>query len=362
MLKSTNRQKGNMKMKSIWIAVLLLIVVVSPTLQSTAFGQTEENPVRILLLQSYHIEFPWDAQIRQGVLAGLAENGYEVDQDTVMLDEFYMDTKRNSSPEYFTQIAETAIAYIRETLPDVVIVSDDNATRLVVQPMRDEGIPFVVVGLNAEPEDLELAGSPNVAGVLERPHLDEMLAWIEQVFGRDTRLSFLAEDTETSQAMFGDGRIRETVEASPIEFVDITLTNDYELWQEHVLSIDETSDVLFLGAYASLRDATGEPVEAVNALTWTVNNSPVPVVNFWEEAVHLGALGGAVISGDNQGHEAAVLATKILDGTPPDEIGFNVPARGKLIINRDAMERWDVRLPINLLELSEIVGSEPKSS
>ena len=78
-------------------------------------------------------------------------------------------------------------------------------------------------------------------------------------------------------------------------------------------------------------------------------------MGFWEEAVHIGTLGGPIISGYTQGYEAGVRAAMILDGTPPSEIGFSIPPRGKLMLNRNAVEQWNVEVPLDLLEVSEIV-------
>lgn len=355
-------------MKSLRILILSLFLIVvgcSPQPAPTATPQPTATPeptaevqatIRVLRVDSNHAEFPWSGEISKGVVAALRDNGYDVDKN-VTYDEFYLDTKRNTSAEYFEKISAEAIAYIEETGPDIVIANDDNAARLVVQPMRDSGVIFVVLGVNGTPEAYELTESANVSGVLERPHMAEMMVWIEQVFGKDASISILAEDSTTSTSMFGDGAIAQTVQASEIELDGITLTSDFQEWQAFVKAAPETSDVLFLGAYATLRDENGEAIEPVAALNWTIENSEIPVMGFWEEAVHLGMLGGTVISGYTQGYEAAERAAKILDGEPVDEeTRFSIPPRGKLIINRNAIERWSLEIPISLLEVSEIVG------
>lgn len=349
-----------------WLFLLVLVLLVgcapkpTPTPRPTTPPPTpteaaQAETIHILRLDSNHAEFAWSGEIKRGVLDGLKDNGFEVDGKQVVFEDYYLDTKRNTSQDYFEQVGEETIAYIKETQPDIVIVNDDNATRLVVQPMRDEGIRFMLLGLNGKPEEYELDGSPNVAGVLERPHATEMMDWIEKVFGKTARVAFLAEDSLTSERMFGDGSVEATVKATDITFVDLTLTNDFAEWQEYVLNAPETSDVLFLGAYSTLREADDKAVEPLAALKWTLENSEIPVMGFWEEAVHIGTLGGPIISGYTQGYEAAVQAAKILNGTSPDEIGFSAPPRGKLMINRNAVEQWDVKVPLDLMEVSEIV-------
>jgi ABC-type uncharacterized transport system substrate-binding protein len=155
--------------------------------------------------------------------------------------------------------------------------------------------------------------------------------------------------------MFGDGVIQQAVEDSPLVFVSLTSTTDLDAWQEFVLDAQNNADVLFLGAYAALQDADGNPTEAVETLLWTLENSEIPVMGFWEEAVHDGTLGGSVISGYVQGYESAERAIALMTGTPASELPHSAPPRGKLIINQTAMEKWGVQVPLDLLEVSEIV-------
>lgn len=326
------------------------------TAEPTAVA-AQDAPVRILRLDSYHAEFPWSAEITRGVLQSLEDNDIIVDGENVIFDEYFMDTKRKTGEDNFNQISEETIAYINETQPDVVIASDDNAASLVVQPMRSGDIPFIILGLNGTPENYEFDEDANVTAVLERPHIDAMLEWIGKVIGSDAGISILAEDTPTSDRMFGDGVIQKAIEDSPLEFVDITFTNDYEDWQEKVAEAGENGDVLFLGAYAALRNDDDEAIEPLTTLEWTLDNSEIPVMGFWEEAVHTGTLGGPIISGYVQGYEAGTRAVSILQGTAANEIPHSAPPRGKLIVNRAAMEKWGVEVPLDILEVSEIVES-----
>jgi ABC-type uncharacterized transport system substrate-binding protein len=80
-------------------------------------------------------------------------------------------------------------------------------------------------------------------------------------------------------------------------------------------------------------------------------------MGFWEEAVHIGTPGGPIIFGYVQGYEAAICAVEVLKGAVPGDIDFSVPARGKLMVNRAGAEHWNVEIPVNLLEVSEIIGS-----
>jgi ABC-type uncharacterized transport system substrate-binding protein len=326
-----------------------------PTETPTEIPQAEVEVINVLRVDSNHAEFAWSQEIHRGVVDALSENGYSVEAGNLNIEVRYMDTKRQTSPEYFEQISDELTAYITETQPDIVIANDDNAARLVAQPLRTGDIPFVLTGINGTPEQYEFDATTNVCGILERPHAAQMATWIEQVFGEGTRLTILAEDSSTSDRMFGDGTLAEQLGDSSLAMGDIVRTSDFEEWQAYVENVGESSDVLFLGAYAALQRDNGEAVQTLDALNWTLENSPIPVMGFWEEAVHIGTLGGPIISGYTQGHEAGLKAVEILGGGRCADIGFSVPPRGKLMINRNAMENWNVEIPLDLLEVSEIV-------
>jgi hypothetical protein len=86
-----------------------------------------------------------------------------------------MDTKRNKSVA-FKQSAAIAVKREIETWqPDVVIVSDDNAAKYVVeQYYRDANTPFVFSGVNWTVKEYGFPYS-NVTGIIEVAPLEAML-------------------------------------------------------------------------------------------------------------------------------------------------------------------------------------------
>jgi ABC-type uncharacterized transport system substrate-binding protein len=309
------------------------------------------EPYRILRLDSYHPEYAWTFDINRGLLEALADAGWQEGEDYV-IDYFYMDTKRNTTPEYFETIAEEAIAYIENNAPDIVIGSDNNAVRLVMQPLLETGIPMIFAGLNDEPETYGMATADNVTGVLERVYIDETFSWIQNVFGEDARITALFDESVTSEVYADD--LRQIAEEIGITNLTIHRTNEYETWQSLVSTEADTSDVYLVGTYHTIRE-NDESINEDEVMAWTVQNSEIPIVPFWEFSMPLGVLGGSVISGYTQGFETGIMAQQILTGTSPADIPIITPQRGKLIINMSAIERWSVDIPLELLELSEIV-------
>ena len=352
---------------SIWIVVLLLglsgCATATPAAPQSPATQepvaesvvparfTPLNRARILRLDSYHADYLWSQSINQGAERGLAEYGYDATNTQIAY--FYMDTKRNTATDYLTVVAQQAETLIRQTRPDVVIASDNNAIRLVLPPLADAGIPIVFAGLNDDPETY--LGEPpyaSITGILERAHVLETFRWIDHVFG-ETRITAIFDDSITSATYLP------VVNAAIQEMgwqdrASIHHTNDFEEWQQVVTAAVETSDILVIGTYHTLRDSANRPIHEDAVMAWMVEHSTLPIVPFWEFSIQQGALGGSVISGESQGYEAGRMAAQILNGAQPADLPIITPTRGKLIVNSEAIEHWDVSIPLNLLEISAI--------
>ena len=108
----------------------------------TAIGYMipREAPVKpskkVLLIFSYSPDYPWVMEETSGVEETLWNKGF-------MIEEFYMDTKRHTSSEWIQKVTEEALNKIKEFMPDVVIVFDDNATNYVARKFAGQTLPFV---------------------------------------------------------------------------------------------------------------------------------------------------------------------------------------------------------------------------
>jgi ABC-type uncharacterized transport system substrate-binding protein len=46
---------------------------------------------------------------------------------------------------------------------------------------------------------------------------------------------------------------------------------------------------------------------------------------------------------------------RILNGESPLDVGIDAPERGKLMLNKTAIARWQVTIPLDLIEISALV-------
>ncbi|NDJ77769.1 MAG: hypothetical protein GYB65_16080 [Chloroflexi bacterium] len=335
------------------------VLAAAPVASLDARALQADDTARVLVLHSYHPEYLWDQELNTGILDGLAAGGYSEANGNLEIEHFWMDTKQLDRSEWGLQATDARQA-IRDFQPDVVIISDNNAISFIAASwdMRNP-VPFVFAGLNSDPEDIPglVERRSFITGVLERVHVDQTLNWIQLVIPDASRVLVLADNSETTLAYIDE--VEAALQAAP-RFADgyeIETSNNLSRWEDLAAQASNNGvDVIIIGTYSTVRDADNQFVSSQDLMTRLVALSEVPIVPLWEFGVQDGALGGTVISGVTQGYEAAQQAVRIIDGEEPGDIEIIAPERGRLVVNTAAVARWDVAIPLDLLELSVIYG------
>jgi ABC-type uncharacterized transport system substrate-binding protein len=170
-------------------------------------GKTKEEMKRIFVLHSYHKEMTWLQDVTQGLLGGLREEGFEPGKN-VKIKTLYMDTKRKTSLKWKKEIGRKAMEEIKEWKPHVVIATDDNAQIYTVSKMKDMPIPFVFLGVNADPkkygyiDTMEKPGH-NVTGAIERERFEKSVSLLKRLVPSVTRISIVCDDGPTGTPIIG---------------------------------------------------------------------------------------------------------------------------------------------------------------
>ncbi|MFQ5518963.1 MAG: hypothetical protein ACE5E3_03070, partial [Mariprofundus sp.] len=148
-----------------------------------------------LYINSYHAGYAWSDKIESAVKAELAGH--------CKVSVFQMDTKRNTSAAFGEQKALEAKALIESLKPDVVIASDDNASKYLIAPYyKNADIPFVFCGINwtAEPYGYPYS---NATGMIEVSAIKAMLGKAREIVGGVKSVAFVAaKDVRTDAKEF----------------------------------------------------------------------------------------------------------------------------------------------------------------
>lgn len=297
---------------------------------SVASAQTQGK--KVLYIDSYHEGYAWSDGITKGVQTALSGSGVE-------LKIFRMDTKRNNNEEFKKQAAEKAKAVIEEFKPDVVIASDDNASKFLIEPYYKGGdLPFVFCGVNW---DASIYGFPvsNVTGMVEVDAVPQLIDQLKK-FGKNQgdRIGYISENVETS--------MKNPKYYKSIFNIDIqtAFSESYEQFKKDFVDIQKNVDVLIIDYVDGWKDQGVDD--------FIIQNTTVPTGVFQDSfATH--ALIGFTKVAEEQGGWAADAALKILKGTSPADIPIAKNKEGMLILNAKVAEKLSVTIPPEILESAD---------
>jgi len=329
-----------------------LIVLMAFLSLCTPFSALYSSPEKkkVLVIESYHKEMYWDAAYRRGIK--------NVIGDKATLYFFEMDTKRLPKSEH-AQRATLAIEEIDRINPDLVMLGDDNALKLVGPDVLKRELPLVFLGINGNPRNYFRGHIPKgMAGVLERPPLKRSLEFIRKTQPDWKKVLVLFDSSNTSKIyenspFFFQGRHNTTY----LNFkVEVHLTNSLDELKEKVISAQSTHDALFLGGLNTVVDNSGNHVHLNEITKWIYQHSKIPLFGFWRGSVGFNkSIGGYVADGQYMGEQAARLVDRILNGEAPKRILIEQIKDARLVLSQSSLDHWKIQIPLELTSEAEFI-------
>jgi len=218
----------------------------------------------------------------------------------------------------------------------VLIVSDDDAVKYVVQPhFRDGPIPVVFCGVNWSAEQYGLPAS-HVTGMLEVVPVEETLREVMRSVPNVHRLRVLSEDStsEQSNTRLLDSRYR----ALGLE-PSYRLVSDYAAWKKEFARAQREADVVYVPTNGAIRG--WDAADAVSYVTRTISK---PVVSCDDFMMPYAVFGLTKVARE-QGEWAAGAALAILEGKRPVDIAVTSNRQTRCYWNPKLAGRIDFRLP-----------------
>lgn len=284
---------------------------------------------RCLLLYSYHQGYEWNDGIDRGA-TGVLKGECEIRR-------FFLDSKRNKSPEFIQNKAEEARALIESWKPNVVIAADDNASKYVVVPYLKGGeTPVLFCGVNWEAKRYGFPAS-NVTGMVEvSPIVPLIKVGLQMVMGRKVKAHFIAADVVTEHKEFI--RFEREFAQRGVEIVPHFVEN-FEQWKAAYQASQQSNALLVLSNNAGVRQWDQPAAER-----WVEQNSRVFSIsaNPWMSQLAHITMGKVA---DEQGAWAAQKALAILEGAEVSSIAMTTNKQWKLQVNRPLLENNRFKLP-----------------
>jgi len=248
---------------------------------------------------------------------------------------FNMDTKRSKDEASIQQAALKAKKLIDTTQPDVVIASDDNASKYLIVPYyRDADIPFVFCGVNWT---VEQYGYPfrNVTGMIEVAAIEPMLDKAAAITGKIKHAYYIGADTLTEEK-----NLKRFVAAGKRNNIQITsrLVQSMSAWIDAYKEAQQ-ADLIIMGSNAGILhwskdEAQHAMLPVSSTLSATNHGWMMPYTMF-----------GMTKVPEEQGEWAARVAIEILNGTEPSDIPI-IPNRNfDIIVNNSLLDVAQIKLP-----------------
>ncbi len=268
---------------------------------------------KVLFVNSYHQGYPWSDGEEAGTQQALTGSGVQL--------EFYrMDTKRHPESKWFDDQSKKLKAKIDAEKPDVVIVADDNATRVMVDHYKNNGQKWVFCGVNWDASAYGLPFS-NATGMNEVALVDRIIETLKG-YAKGSRVGFLTVDTETERI---EGRAYAKI--LKLTFAKEKYVKTFAEWKDEFRKMQGEVDVLFFGNFAGINDWN-----EAEAAAFALEHSRIPSGSAYDFTMPYTMLGMTKIA-EEQGIWAGKAAMQVLKGAPVSSIPVTQNKEYKLFLN-----------------------------
>lgn len=307
-----------------------------------SFASEQKN---ILILNSYHSGLSWTDSIVKSIKNELSD----LSNCVIHIED--MDSKRRYSSEHFQLLKEYYKRKYTDTKIDLIISTDDNAYSFLIKNKKElfGDIPSLFCGVN----NVHIPPK-GYNGVFENPYLKKTLEIILKNHPDYSKIVFVADYSRT-----GDSTIKE-LKSRLDKLPEYT---KYEIFRAHTIKelqtklskLDPNSIVLYL---LFNRDSNGNYYTYSNGFNLVKNYCSVPIYCIWDFYLSKGVIGGAIITGKQQGKQVALMAKKVLAGISIDQLK---PILSKHEYTFDYHELAKFGIPIDQLPKESIIINSPYS-
>ncbi|CAB1064610.1 hypothetical protein D1BOALGB6SA_9406 [Olavius sp. associated proteobacterium Delta 1] len=314
---------------------------------ATAFAQNKN----ILILHSYHQEYPWTNSENNGFTQTLINRfrSGNINFSTEYLDTKRVELNKGYQDFFYLYLKQKYVHYS----PDLIFCSDDDALSFLLKFKEKlfEHVPVVFCGVN----NLEVQNDldrQQYTGVFEKKEIIPNLALLKKLIPNQDKILFLGDNSSTYQAI--TQTIIADIASQLPEQKYAFLANDSLSYLIKQLQLYKEG-VIFLTTIGGIKDENSVVVPLKNTLNAIVSAGNFIIISMEDAYLEEGILGGYVTSGFSQGKEAANLAVQVLQGNSPASIPLVEESPNQYIFNYPQLKKNGLtisQLPENTLILN----------
>lgn len=280
---------------------------------------------KILFVNSYHKGYEWSDSVEKGFLK-------KINNKNIQVRFFRLDSKRFPEEDKIKQNVDKANSLIKSFKPDIIIASDDNASKYLVMPyLKNINTPVIFCGINW---DASIYGYPykNSTGMISVTPINLLLKYLKN-YKKGTKIAYLASPILSSE--------------KDIEFINkflklkinVFYIKDIEELKHKIESIQKDNEILILGNISSIKNYNKNKIAKI-----IEDNIKIPIGTTFEFQSNFALISFTNVA-EEQGEWAAQTALKVLDGAKINHIKITQNKRGKLFLNLKIAKKLNISIP-----------------
>lgn len=292
---------------------------------------------KCLYVSSYHQGYAWSDGVEQGLRRVLTGH--------CTIRQIDMDTKRNKDRAHIEQTVQSIRQQIASWQPDVVITSDDNAAKYLIQPYyKDAETPFVFSGVNWTAKEYGFPYS-NVTGIIEVAPLEVLLSQAVKYSGGQQQAVYLGANTLTEKKNLQ--RMQEVSAQLNIQ-LEGKLVATAEQWKQAYLGAQE-SGFIVMGSFSGISNWDKKSISR-----FAIEHAKVLTVTSHDWMMPYSSIGFTKIPQEH-GEWAAEAAIEILNGLSAAEIPIVANRKWDIWLNQKHLQSTGIQLPRKLVRKAKKV-------
>jgi len=264
----------------------------------------------------------------------------------------FMDTKRNSEPEYLQRLPQFYRHKFRGRKFDLVISSDDDAYNLVRKYHAElfGNAPIVFCGVNYfHPDDL--LHDKLITGVVEAIDIRRSLDLALRLHPATSKVIVVNDLTSTGKA---NRKLFDSV-VEAFRSVDFVFFDDMNMSdvEERVENLPSNS-LIFLLSFN--RDKSNNAFSYDESISRVAKRAKVPIYGVWDFYLGNGIVGGMLTNGFSQGETAARIGIRILGGERPDSIPVDLNSPNRYMFDYRLLKQFSIdpgKLPSGSITINQ---------
>ncbi|MEM9274500.1 MAG: EAL domain-containing protein, partial [Cyanobacteria bacterium P01_F01_bin.143] len=302
----------------------------------------------ILVIHSYHSEFSWTRNLKEGIDESFSENNKDIN----VFHEF-LDAKRYPNLEHGQSFLNHIRTKYQNTNIDILMVSDDPGLDLILNNKNQyfANIPLVFLGINHVQS--KLLKLPQATGVFENRDIAAIILEAQRQTNSN-QIIVINDSTQTGQA-----NLRNLQECCRVYELPQQIKIIDDLEPQNIKSIfegySENIPVLLLGQL--INSANGELYGLEKGAEILRSQIPNPIYGFNPAALNHGIIGGKFLEGKHHAEQATEIVKNILQGSNIENIKPIIKADNRWIFDAKELKKFNIELEY-LPNDSEIINLE----